>query len=85
MKSFELFVGAGGLALGISDAGFKHEGVIEWDSNACDTIRLNQERGIDPVLWLLTVSGITTPVVDDIRGSVLDGIPCIREGYGLTN
>ncbi|MBT9147764.1 MAG: hypothetical protein DDT32_01529 [Syntrophomonadaceae bacterium] len=25
----ELFVGAGGLALGISDAGFKHEGVIE--------------------------------------------------------
>ncbi|MCL5982826.1 MAG: DNA cytosine methyltransferase [Firmicutes bacterium] len=49
MISFELFVGAGGLALGISDAGFKHEGVIEWDSNACDTIRLNQERGIEPV------------------------------------
>lgn len=44
MKSFELFVGAGGLALGISDAGFQHLGVIEWDQNACDTIRANQQK-----------------------------------------
>lgn len=30
MKSVELFAGAGGLALGTSQAGFRHEAVVEW-------------------------------------------------------
>lgn len=46
MKSVELFAGAGGLALGISKAGFFHEAVVEWDRDACNTIRKNQEREI---------------------------------------
>lgn len=41
MKSIELFAGAGGLALGTANAGFKHEAVLEWDSNACSTLRAN--------------------------------------------
>lgn len=41
MKSLELFVGAGGMALGISEAGFEHKAVIEWDADACATIRNN--------------------------------------------
>lgn len=45
MKSVELFAGAGGLALGVSLAGFKPLAVVEWDKWACDTIRQNQERG----------------------------------------
>ena len=54
MKSVELFVGAGGLALGMGRAGFEHTSVIEWNSNACDTIRLNQKRGIPLVTdWSL--------------------------------
>jgi DNA (cytosine-5)-methyltransferase 1 len=54
MKSLELFVGAGGLALGMGSAGFAHTSVIEWNSNACDTIRLNQKRGIPLVMdWSL--------------------------------
>lgn len=44
MKSVELFAGAGGLALGVSLAGFTHDAVIEWDKWACDTIRENQRR-----------------------------------------
>ncbi|MDR0477284.1 MAG: DNA cytosine methyltransferase [Desulfobulbaceae bacterium] len=44
MKSVELFAGAGGLALGVSLAGFNHDAVIEWDKWACDTIRENQQR-----------------------------------------
>lgn len=44
MKAVELFAGAGGLALGISFAGFTPEAVIEWDKWACDTIRENQVR-----------------------------------------
>ena len=44
MRSVELFAGAGGLALGVSLAGFKPLAVIEWDKWACDTIRANQGR-----------------------------------------
>ena len=44
MKSVELFAGAGGLALGVSLAGFTTGAVIEWDKCACDTIRENQQR-----------------------------------------
>jgi DNA (cytosine-5)-methyltransferase 1 len=35
MKSVELFSGAGGLAIGVSKAGFCHKAVIERDKNAC--------------------------------------------------
>lgn len=48
MRSIELFAGAGGLALGSSNAGFRHEAVIEWDEDACNTIRENQRRGLKP-------------------------------------
>ena len=46
MRSVELFAGAGGLALGISNAGFAHEAVVEWNTNACGTIRENNKRGV---------------------------------------
>ena len=43
MRSVELFAGAGGLAIGMENAGFKHAAVIEWDHCACDTFRKNQK------------------------------------------
>lgn len=46
MIAVELFAGAGGLALGAEDAGFKHDAVLEWNPNACSTIRENNRRGI---------------------------------------
>lgn len=46
MRSIELFAGAGGMALGLSKAGFHHEAVVEWDKNACGTIRRNNEVGV---------------------------------------
>ena len=45
MRAVELFTGAGGLAMGISQAGFSHDALIEWDQDACDTIRENRQRG----------------------------------------
>jgi len=45
MQSIELFAGAGGLALGIENAGFRHAAVIEWDKHACSTIRANMLMG----------------------------------------
>lgn len=44
MRSVELFAGAGGLAIGMVNAGFHHAAVVEWDHDACETFRLNQRH-----------------------------------------
>ena len=49
MTSVELFAGAGGLAIGMANAGFRHVAVIEKDPNACETFRENQRHhGVKP-------------------------------------
>jgi DNA (cytosine-5)-methyltransferase 1 len=80
LTSVELFAGAGGLALGISYAGFAHEAVIEIDNDACETIRHNQRRGLEPVKrWPLIRADVTK---FDYRGCSGDidllaaGVPC---------
>lgn len=42
MRSAELFSGAGGLALGTAKAGFRHEVLVEWNHDACETLRKNK-------------------------------------------
>lgn len=49
MRSIELFAGAGGLAIASSNAGFSHDAVLEYNHDACETIRFNQRRGFDLV------------------------------------
>ena len=54
MRSVELFAGAGGLAMGVCDAGFTHDAVVEWNRYARDTVRENQRLGLEPVVrWPL--------------------------------
>ena len=49
MRSVELVAGAGGLGMGVSNAGFHHAAVVEWNADACATLRDNKQRGIKPV------------------------------------
>lgn len=42
--SLDLFAGAGGLALGLHKAGFRHTALVEYESKACNTLRRNAER-----------------------------------------
>lgn len=44
MRSVELFAGAGGLAIGMANAGFQHAAVVEWDHDACESFRENQRH-----------------------------------------
>lgn len=46
MRSIELFSGCGGLALGLSRAGFHHELMVEWDDDAVATVHHNRRRGL---------------------------------------
>ena len=45
MRSFELFAGAGGLAMGVAKAGFRHLGIVESDFWCCETINRNRLQG----------------------------------------
>ncbi len=46
ISSLELFSGAGGLALGMSQRGIHHEALVEWDKDACNTLRHNFDSKI---------------------------------------
>lgn len=61
MQAIELFAGAGGLGIGVSQAGFVPGLVVEWDRWCCDTIRENQARGSS------AVSHWPTPIEGDVR------------------
>jgi DNA (cytosine-5)-methyltransferase 1 len=80
LSSVELFAGAGGLALGLSNAGFKHKAVVELDTDACNTIRSNQERGLELVRdWPVFQEDVCSFSFDEI-GEDIDllaaGVPC---------
>lgn len=80
MISIELFAGAGGLALGSARAGFQHAAVVEWDKNACDTIRKNKKRKLAHVRdWDVIETDVTKFSFAPYRGRVefiFAGPPC---------
>ena len=49
MRSVELFTGCGGLAFGISRAGFKSQRMVEWDRHSVGNVVHNRKRGIEHV------------------------------------
>ena len=45
IRSLEMFSGAGGLALGLHQAGFNPAALLEWDKNSCNNINANIAKG----------------------------------------
>ncbi len=80
LTSVELFAGAGGLALGLSQAGFQHKAVVELDTDACNTLRTNQERGFELVRdWPIFQEDVCHFSFDDLREGVdlvAAAVPC---------
>lgn len=80
MKSVELFAGAGGLAMGVSLAGFESLAVVEWDKWACDTIRENQRHGYpliqDWPLWEGDVRNFNWSSIPEGIDLLAGGPPC---------
>jgi DNA (cytosine-5)-methyltransferase 1 len=73
LTSIELFAGAGGLAMGVSLAGFRSHSVVEWDKWACDTIRQNQQRGYPLVRDWPVVEGDVRHWTQDFNAQPLEG------------
>jgi DNA (cytosine-5)-methyltransferase 1 len=73
LTSVEICAGAGGQAIGLEQAGFEHEAVVEIDRDACETLRLN--RGSD---WKVIEGDVAD--VDGRAFGRLDlfagGVPC---------
>jgi DNA (cytosine-5)-methyltransferase 1 len=80
MKSLELFCGAGGLGIGLHEAGFRPVRVIERDPYCCDTIRENKTRGISSVAdWNLVQGDVRAFDFSPFEGKVhlvSGGPPC---------
>jgi DNA (cytosine-5)-methyltransferase 1 len=80
LTSVELFVGAGGLAMGTANAGFHHVAVIERDREACRTLRINKERQVEPISrWHLIqddVKNLRFPLLSEDVDLVAGGPPC---------
>lgn len=85
MVSAELFAGCGGMALGMSLAGFKHSFMAEFDSDAVATVLHNKRRGIRHVReWNIELRDVRQIDWQGMNGFdlVSGGPPCQPFGIG---
>ncbi|WP_150289999.1 MULTISPECIES: DNA cytosine methyltransferase [Sphingobium] len=85
MRSAELFAGCGGLALGMSQAGFRHLLMAEFDSDAVATVHHNRDRKVEHVAhWPMERTDVRD--IDWSAHKALDlisgGPPCQPFGIG---
>lgn len=85
MLSVELFAGCGGLALGMSHAGFKHQYMVEFDDDAVATVLHNKKKNVEHIKdWPINLQDVRK--VDWTGIGSLDlisgGPPCQPFGIG---
>ncbi len=73
--AIDLFSGAGGVALGLEEAGFKSMGLVEWDKYAASTLRLNRPEWnvIQGDLVEIAEKGIRNYIDEDREVDLLSG------------
>lgn len=80
MRSVELFSGCGGLALGLSRAGFSHAAMVERDKDAFATLVHNKEKKVDYVQdWPISnmdVRAMDWSEIEEPIDLVAGGPPC---------
>jgi DNA (cytosine-5)-methyltransferase 1 len=74
MRCVELFAGAGGAALGLEETGVEHLALVEWDKDACATMRA---AGLGPLIEgdvrdIYAIESVVTDEVDLLWSS----FPC---------
>lgn len=72
LTSLELCAGGGGQALGLEQAGFEHQGVVEIDRQCCETLRFNRPQWQVFEEDLETFDGRPFKGIDLLAG----GLPC---------
>jgi DNA (cytosine-5)-methyltransferase 1 len=86
MRSAELFAGCGGLALGMSRAGFSHSLMAEYDFDAVATAQFNKDRALKHVKhWPVAQTDVREINWEPLRGQlavVSGGPPCQPFGIG---
>ncbi|MEG1474712.1 MAG: DNA (cytosine-5-)-methyltransferase [Longicatena sp.] len=83
-NSIELFAGAGGLALGLEEAGFHEQALIEIDKNASNTLRKNRPNWnvIEEDIVKVARNGIKNYIPKGIEiDFVSGGYPCQSFSY----
>jgi DNA (cytosine-5)-methyltransferase 1 len=79
-KSVELFSGAGGLALGLANSGFKHEMLVEFNRDAINTLVENHDSGQSQVKnWDIKHDDVKNISFKKFKGNlslVAGGPPC---------
>lgn len=83
-NAVELFAGAGGLLLGLENAGFNTVAAIEIDAKASETLRLNRPHMtvIDKDIADVVEEGLFTYIDKDVEIDVLSGgYPCQSFSY----
>src|SRR6476660_3651405 len=79
LMSVELFSGAGGLALGMAQAGFHHLAVIERDARACATLDANRQLLGLPLDYQVVPTDVATVDFRPFAGLadvIAGGVPC---------
>lgn len=83
--TIELFAGAGGLALGVEKAGFKTLGLVEFNKDACDTLRANRPKWNVICDDIANISGQDLEQIFHVKKGELDllsgGAPCQSFSY----